>query len=162
MSSLSPEISPAHNATTPPPPSITETTPNIPTSPPPPPPLTSESPPPVPQENGNIPTGTLVGMITGIGIGGISMLVAVVTFMIFYKRWKRKKMREQGFGNYNSEAPPQDKKSEPFKFSSFSKLKRFRFVAKEIFVFNQCDEEFFFVIGAAFIYHREYNMNLRF
>lgn len=79
------------------------------------------SPPPPQSGNGNLPTGTLVGMVVGIGIGGIGMLVAVGVFFIFYRKWKRKKMREQGLeNNYNSEGGPplQDPKtkSEPLFF----------------------------------------------
>ncbi|KAF3450749.1 hypothetical protein FNV43_RR06838 [Rhamnella rubrinervis] len=108
LTSESPTPTPSTYESQPPPPSTsyptpppTVTTPTITTSPPPP---------PVPQEKGSMPTGKLVGMI--VGIGGISMLVAVAIFVIFYRRWKKKKMREQGFGNYNSEAPQQNKKNE--------------------------------------------------
>ncbi|KAL5576433.1 hypothetical protein UlMin_018132 [Ulmus minor] len=120
MSSPSPEISPATNATSPPPPSTPETTPFAPSPtalaavpPPPPPPTTSFESPPPPPESGKMPTGTLVGMIMGIGIGGISMLVAVGIFVIFYRRRKRKKMREQGLEHYSSGGPPYDPKNKP-------------------------------------------------
>lgn len=104
------------NTTASPPPSTAETTPAIPT---PTPTVTSESPPQpplplVPPRDEGMPTGTLVGMIVGIGIGGISMLLAVGIFVIFYKRWKRKKMIEQGFENYKPGGPPKDTKSERF------------------------------------------------
>ncbi|PON32772.1 Concanavalin A-like lectin/glucanase domain containing protein [Parasponia andersonii] len=104
MSSPAPDTSPPTNATPllpPPPPSTPEaTSPTLspPTSLAPPPPATSliQSPPPPPPGNG-LPTGTMVGMIVGIGIGGMSMLVAVGVFFIFYRRYKmKKKMREQG------------------------------------------------------------------
>ncbi|PON88450.1 Concanavalin A-like lectin/glucanase domain containing protein [Trema orientale] len=124
MSSPAPDTSPPTNATPllPPPstPEATSPTLSTPTNLAPPPPATSliqSPPPPPPPPPGNgLPTGTMVGMIVGIGIGGMSMLVAVGVFFIFYRRYKmKKKMREQvGLEYYSGGGAPQDPKSEPF------------------------------------------------
>lgn len=132
MASPAPDIPPTPNATAlqpppaPPPPSIPEATPPA-LSPPtatsasPPPPATGliqspPPPPPPPPGNGSLPKETMVGMIVGIGIGGMSMLVAVGVFVIFYRRYKRKKMREQGLEYHSGVGAPQDPKSEAFTF----------------------------------------------
>ncbi|KAM6585806.1 hypothetical protein CsatB_012808 [Cannabis sativa] len=111
MSSLSPVISPTANATvmSPPPPPSPPVSPGV-TLPPPtvlsppdliPAPATglfnSSTPPPPssPPGNGGLSTGTLVGMIVGIGIGGMSMLVAVCFFYILYRKYKKRKRRKQ-------------------------------------------------------------------
>ncbi|KAH7547279.1 hypothetical protein FEM48_Zijuj01G0292900 [Ziziphus jujuba var. spinosa] len=69
-------------------------------------------PPPIPP-GGGMPTGTMVAMILGIVIGGFSMLVAVGIFVIFYRRWKRKKMLELGLQDHKPGGDPsRDTKSE--------------------------------------------------
>ncbi|XP_062089337.1 proline-rich receptor-like protein kinase PERK1 [Humulus lupulus] len=126
MSSLPPAISPPTNTTfpfPPPPPPAPEVTLPTQTPPPPPPSLTptpetglfNSSPPPPPSpENGNLSTGTIVGMIVGIGIGGMSMLVAVCVFYILYRRYKRKKRRRHGLeSNGGGGAPPHPKNGPP-------------------------------------------------
>ncbi|XP_015867769.1 proline-rich receptor-like protein kinase PERK15 [Ziziphus jujuba] len=62
-------------------------------------------PPPIPP-GGGMPTGTMVAMILGIVIGGFSMLVAVGIFVIFYRRWKRKKMLELGLQDHKPGGDP--------------------------------------------------------
>lgn len=112
-----PTPSPTTNATaplaSPPPPPPSTTNSSVLSPPAPSPTVTTNSsvPSPLsPAAAGGLPTGTLVGLVVGIGIGGSVVLVAVCIVVILYRRKKRKRRHDYGY----SDGPPPGPKNENF------------------------------------------------